>query len=69
LSSHREVMPCICGVVCKPVDPGELLAAVDRALERDAAAASVREARELARTRWAELSPASARCAASSRED
>jgi FixJ family two-component response regulator len=41
----------------KPIDPRELVAVVDHALRRDAAAAAAREARDLALTRWAALSP------------
>jgi FixJ family two-component response regulator len=41
----------------KPVEPGELLALVERALAEDAELASKREARDRARARWATLSP------------
>ena len=41
----------------KPVEPQELLAAVARALRDDAELAPERAARDLARSRWAELSP------------
>ena len=40
-----------------PVEPRELLAVVERALHEDAEVAAGRAARDLARTRWRELSP------------